>query len=155
MAEQEIIHLKQELERSISALTAAKLRLIEKGQSTSQLINDLQELRTYVSQTGNEMITKIISYSRINDLKVNWGEFEVLFGKIHQSFFKQLQGLFPDLTPNERKLCAFIKLNMTTKEISAITNRRVDTVKKAKHRLKCKFQLKNMGSLYQTVQQIN
>ena len=155
LAERKIADLTCELERNTSALTSAKLRLIEHGQNVSQIISDLKELRNHISGTGDKIVAKIISYSKTNCFRVNWAEFEALFGKVHQSFYGRLQDSFPDLTKNERKLCALIKLNLSTKDISAISNRRSDTVKKAKHRLKCKFGLETMESLYCFVQKIN
>ncbi|NCA80882.1 MAG: response regulator transcription factor [Sphingobacteriia bacterium] len=155
VAGREIANLKYELEMNTSALTVAKLRLIESGQNTLQLISDLEKLRKCDSETGEAIITKIISYCRANNFKVNWMEFETLFQKVHPAFYTQLQEAFPDLTKNERKICALIKLNLATKEISAIMNKEKNTVKKAKHRLKSKLELKNMDSLYHFVQEIN
>ena len=155
LAEQKIANLKYELETNTSALTVAKLRLVENGQNISQFISDLQELRNHVSETGDELITKISSYCKTNSLRVNWIEFETLFGRVYKSFYWHLQQEFPKLTKNELKFCALIKLNLTTKEISAITNREVNTVKKAKHRLKSKFGLETMESLYYFIQKIN
>ncbi len=155
VAERKIANLKYELEMNTSALTVAKLRLIESGQNTSQLISDLEKLRNCDLETGEAIITKIISYCRVNNFKVNWVEFETLFQKVHPSFYYRLQKIFPGLTKNERKLCALIKLNLATKEISAIMNKERNTVKKAKHRLKGKLGLKNMDSLYSFMQEIN
>ena len=155
VAEREIANLKYELEMNTSALTVAKLRLIESGQNTSQLISDLEKLKNCDSETGEAIIPKIISYCRANNFKVNWIEFETLFQKVHPSFYNRLQKIFPGLTKNERKICALIKLNLATKEISAIMNKESNAVKKAKHRLKGKLGLKNMDSLYCFVQEIN
>lgn len=155
LAEQEIINLKYKLEINSSALMAAKLRLIENSQNTSQYINDLKKLSEHVSATGNKIIAQIISSCKTNSFKVNWEEFETLFEKVHPSFYNQLQKCFPDLTISERKICSMIKLNLTTKEISAITNQRIEAVKKAKYRLKFKFNIDSTDTLYQFIQEIN
>ncbi len=155
VAEQELASIRKELERNTSALATAKLKLIESGQNLSQLIGELQKLRGHVSGKGDEMITEIISYSKANCFVVNWKEFETLFGKVHQSFYGKLQSLFPGLTQKEKNLCALIKLNMDTKEISAVTSRKADAVKKAKNRLRTKLGIEKMGSLYRFLQEIN
>lgn len=155
IAEQEITILKSELEINTSALTAAKLRLIKDGKNMAQLICDLNALRECTTTNGNKLISNIISYCKTNNTSINWEEFETLFEKVHQSFFKKVQNSFPELTINERKLCALIKLNMNTKEIAAIINKKEDTIKKAKHRLKSKLDLDKNESLYSYLQNIN
>jgi hypothetical protein len=45
-------------------------------------------------------------------------EFDLRFKQVHGEFYEKLLARFPDLTPNEQKICAFLRLNMTTKEIS-------------------------------------
>ena len=50
-----------------------------------------------------------------------WEEFETRFHQVHNKFYEKLNETHPNLSPNERKLCAFLRLNMSTKEISSIT----------------------------------
>jgi len=56
-------------------------------------------------------------------------------------FYKELHKAHPDLTPNEIKICAFIRLNMSTKEISAITHQTVKTINMARFRLRKKLNI--------------
>lgn len=155
LAKHEITALTYKLETNSSALMASKLRLIENAQNTSEYIADLQKLREHVSIEGNKIITQIISNCKTNSFKVNWLEFEMLFEKVHPIFYNLLQMRFPDLSIGERKICAMIKLNLTTKEISAITGQEIETVKKAKYRLKTKFNIDSMDTLYHYIQQID
>jgi DNA-binding CsgD family transcriptional regulator len=60
---------------------------------------------------------------------------------VHQEFYQRLNEMFPDLTPNEKKLAAFLRLNMTTKDISAITYQSTDSIKIARSRLRHKLGL--------------
>jgi DNA-binding CsgD family transcriptional regulator len=62
---------------------------------------------------------------------------------VHADFYKNLNQINPDLTPNERRLCAFLKLNMSTKDISAITGQTPHSIKIARARLRKKFNLTN------------
>jgi DNA-binding CsgD family transcriptional regulator len=52
-----------------------------------------------------------------------------------------LQQQFPDLSPNERRLCAFLRLNMSSKEISTITGQSIHSIQVARTRLRKKLQL--------------
>ncbi len=155
IAEQKIKFLEIELEQNTSALSIAKLQLIEKGQYQTKLIDDLQELKIHVSESGYHLINQIISYCKTSKNKINWQELEILFEKVHHSFYNKLQIQFPGLTKNEKKICALIKLNLSTKEIAIITNKNIDAIKKAKNRLKAKLKLNKIESLYNTIQSIN
>ena len=68
-------------------------------------------------------------------------EFETRFEQVHEAFFVQLNSRFPDLTPNDRRICAFLKLNMSTKDIALLTNRSPRSIESARYRLKKKLGL--------------
>jgi tetratricopeptide (TPR) repeat protein len=72
-----------------------------------------------------------------------WEEFEYRFQLLHSGFYDRLNQRFPGLTINERRLCAFLKLDMTTKEISDITGQSVRAVNMARIRLRNKLGLTN------------
>lgn len=72
-----------------------------------------------------------------------WDDFEIRFQQVHPNFYEKLQRDFPDLSLNERRLCAFLKLNMTTKEISAITGQSINSIQVARWRLRKKLNLQD------------
>lgn len=72
-----------------------------------------------------------------------WSEFEIRFKQVHANFYENLQQKFPDLTRNERRLCAFLRLNMSSKEISAISGQSPKTIDVARSRLRKKLGISN------------
>ena len=72
-----------------------------------------------------------------------WEEFEVRFQNVHNSFFKNLLERHPNLTSNERRLCAFLRLDMSTKEISALTGQSLRAIELGRIRLRKKLELTN------------
>ena len=68
-------------------------------------------------------------------------EFEASFSQMHQRFFERLQQDYPRLTHSEKRLCAFIKLNLSTKEIAMIMNQDPNSVRIARVRLRRKLGL--------------
>lgn len=72
-----------------------------------------------------------------------WQDFELRFQQVHPAFYEKLQRDFPDLSLNERRLCAFLKLNMTTKEISAITGQSLNSIQVARWRMRKKLNLQD------------
>ena len=95
----------------------------------------------------------------IRDLLLNsssdvWEEFEVRFQDVHSDFYDNLNKKFPNLTPNEKKICSFLRLNMSTKEISAITYQSVRSIDMARFRLRKKLELDTDENLVSFLSQI-
>lgn len=72
-----------------------------------------------------------------------WNEFEIQFKENNVDFYDHLLKKFPDLTQNELKLCAYLRLNMSTKEISQLTGQSSDAIERARYRLRKKMDLTN------------
>ncbi len=62
--------------------------------------------------------------------------FDVNFERIHKNFFKQLKSIDPDLTKRELRLCAFVKMNLSNKEIAPLLNISVRGVETARYRVR-------------------
>jgi tetratricopeptide (TPR) repeat protein len=67
-----------------------------------------------------------------------WNLFKGYFEELNQNFFDRLYRLHPELTNAETRMCAFIMMNMTTKEIASMTNRSPRTVHCIKYNLRQK-----------------
>jgi tetratricopeptide (TPR) repeat protein len=79
-----------------------------------------------------------------------WQEFEYRFLQMHTGFYERLAAAHPDLTLNERRLCTFLKLDMTTKEIAVITGQTLRAIEIARIRLRKKLNLtQSSTSLYE------
>jgi hypothetical protein len=80
---------------------------------------------------------KVEQYKRENG---SWRVFESYFNGIYDGFLDRLRVQYPNLTNNDLKICAYIRLGMTTKEIANLVNIEVSSVETARYRLR-----KNMG----------
>lgn len=80
---------------------------------------------------------------QLNDKVTNndWNEVEKTMNVNHLTFFENLVKAYPNLTPNERRLCTLMHLNMSTKEISNITHQSINSINTARTRLRKKFNL--------------
>src|ERR1035437_5674005 len=136
----EIERIGRELESNQKSLTAATLKLIQNSERDSQTIERLTEIEKNTdTTTGKQKTNTLISdYKRLS-YNSNWEEFELLFEKVHSSFYEKLNTQFPTLTANDRKICAFLKLNMSSKEITQITFQSEEALKKARLRLRQKL----------------
>jgi DNA-binding CsgD family transcriptional regulator len=82
-----------------------------------------------------------------------WDNFLKHFDIAHQQFFRFLHEKHPDLTINEEKHCAFLKIKLSNKEVASILGVAPDTVKKARQRLKKKLCLTTDDSLKSYIEQ--
>ena len=103
---------------------------------------------------NNTWIKEILREMQSNVDNTVWGEFEMRFQQVHQDFYQKLLEKYPDLTPNEIKICAFLKLNMTTKDISAITFQSVKSIQVARNRLRKRMGISRDENLVASIQQL-
>lgn len=150
----EIDRINKELEINQKSITAATLKLIQNSERDAQTIERLIEVEKNTNNEGNSIINNLISDYKRSSYNSNWEEFEILFEKVHNSFYEQLNTKYPDLTPNERRLCAFLKLNMNSKEIAQITFQSEDALKKARLRLRQKLGIDRETNLITFIQNI-
>jgi DNA-binding CsgD family transcriptional regulator len=61
--------------------------------------------------------------------------------EVHAGFYEKLLKAYPDLSQNELKLCAFLRLNMSTKDIAELTGQQLPSIDKARYRLRKKLGL--------------
>ena len=71
----------------------------------------------------------------------DWKIFQANFDLIHESFFRNLRSQYPDLTPNDLKICSLLRLNLTTKDIANFLGISLRGVEIARYRLRKKLQL--------------
>ncbi len=141
--ELEKTNLNLELEHKSKELTTTVMYMYRKNELIASIIEELNSIRANLKPENVSFFDKIVrGLDKLTEDKV-WHEFEKRFNDVHHDFYKVLQDRFPDLTPNERKLCAFLKLNMTSKEISSITGQSIRGIDVARTRLRRKVNLTN------------
>lgn len=135
--------LSLELMSNEREVTLKSLHIFEKDNLIS---NIQQKLKHLSSQTDGEIKNEIqstiseLTYSLNNK---SWDEFELRFKKIHPDFYKNLERDFRILSLNEKRLCAFLVMDMSTKEISDITGQSTHSINVARTRLRKKLEISN------------
>ena len=150
----EIEKINSELEANQKAMTAATLKLVQNSERDSRTITMLENIEKNGNPEIKKSIKSLISDYKLQSYNSNWDEFELLFEKVHHSFHEKLNDQFPELTPNERKLCVFLKLNMTTKQIAQITFQSEEALKKARLRLRKKLEIDRDTNLVAFIQNL-
>lgn len=145
-AQMELTEKQKEMERELNmANEILKLKELQRYQE-NVLIDDLIEKLTKINNSAtyrsmNLAIMQVINEMRNSKDKTQWQEMEAYLPGISSTFFDNLSKEFPNLTVNERRLCAFLHMNMTTKEISALTKQSINSITIARFRLRKKLNL--------------
>jgi DNA-binding CsgD family transcriptional regulator len=138
-AEVEKLGLNEKLEYQNKELTTNVLFMTRMNELVVALAEKLKKLSLTDNSENSGIVKSIINELERTSNPDNWKEFEVRFQKVHTDFYRKLSEQFPDLTPNELKLCAFLRLNMSTKEISSITFQSQNSIMVARSRLRQKL----------------
>lgn len=133
--------LQENLEFKERELVANALFLHKNNELITRIKDTLLKAKSSFTRENQQVIQEIISELRASQHNQAWEEFELHFTKVHSQFYQALQEKFPNLTSNELKLCAFLRLNMSTKDISAITNQTVNSITVARSRLRKKLNI--------------
>jgi len=128
-------------------LTSSALRLIQISELNNSLISDLETINSFTNKKGSELIRQTITKFNLHSGENFWHEFESRFENVYESFYLSLNQQFPDLTPGEKKLCALLRLNLSSKDISAITFQNPQSIDMARYRLRKKLNLKQEENL--------
>jgi tetratricopeptide (TPR) repeat protein len=136
MRDQDIVVKDKELASSV-------LYLLKKNELLNNVSERLLLLKKKMRAENHNAIQKIILDIQEGAKEDMWEEFEIRFQQVHDDYFKKLKAHAPDLTPGEIKICTFLKLNMTSKEISAITRQSVKSIEVARTRIRKKMRLTN------------
>jgi len=132
-------NLNLDLERRSKELSTTLLNLIERNQFIVEISENLENIDSIQNLKDRSKIQSILKDIDRNTSKKLWKEFELSYVGVHSEFFERLNSHCPNLTSNDRRLCALIKLNMSTKDISSITYQSTQTIKVARYRLRKKL----------------
>jgi len=135
--------LKRELEFKNKELTTNIMYLLKKNEFNTEISNRLMELKKQMKKSDQDVIQKIILDIKNAQDDDIWKEFEVRFSQVYNDFYERLNIKYPDLTLNEKRICAFLRLNMTTKEICALTRQSYNSLNVARARLRKKLNIQN------------
>jgi PAS domain S-box-containing protein len=142
---------KEQLEKDLATknreLNTKVTQLIETNELVTDVISRLEDLLKVEGEDKNRQIRYIINGLLNHSNDDLWMQFEITFGQIHTSFYDDLFDKYPNLTPNERKICAFLKMNLSTKDISSITHQTIRGIEVARFRLRKKMNLPRSTNL--------
>lgn len=160
-SENEMIRIKNEnlqevMKRKERELALSTMHIIQKNELINKLKNELRKLQTAtndksVKEIASDIIRKV---SKDVDNKQEWRTFELHFEQVHEDFIKRLKERFPDLTSRELRLCVYLKMNMSSKEIANLMNISPRGVEISRYRVRKKLNLDRAEGLSEILMEI-
>jgi tetratricopeptide (TPR) repeat protein len=136
--------LEHQLEFRNKELATNVLSLMKKNEVLSAISDKLITIKNQaVKDETKDAINKISKEIQKTTEEEIYEEFELRFKQVHSDFYNKLVQRFPGLSPSEQRLCAFLRLNMTTKEISELTGQQPSSLETARYRLRKKLGITN------------
>ena len=132
-----------ELENKSRELSNAAFNLIRKNEALQSMKDDLLANRNE-PQAWQKIVRRIDAHLEGDH---DWAMFEASFNRLHDDFFKRLMLRFTDLTPGDMRLAAYLKMNLSSKEIAPLLNISVRGVENKRYRLRKKLDLPEEANL--------
>lgn len=126
----------QQIDREMAELSESMRR----GDPKARLTRQIQEIRKSIQTNMND-----------DD---NWEKFEENFNMVYDDFMKTLTARFPDLKTNDRKLCAYLRMGLSSKEMASLLNTPVRSIETARYRLRKKLNLDGGENLTEFIRNI-
>ena len=145
--------LHAELSSKTRELANSAMSLVYKNELLQNLSHEMTKLKDdkgkKLADDHLRKIQKVIDEG-MNDER-DWNIFESSFNEAHGSFFKKLKANHPDLVPNDLKLCAYLHMNMSSKEMASLLNISLRGVEIRRYRLRKKLNIphdKNLAEFF-------
>jgi len=141
-------HLELELETQQKSLAARMLQLIEKNKLLEELKEGLLVMKKELPKDSAKKLKPLvnqINYSFNHDKA--WEDFRKSFEQIHQEFFDRLKKVNPELTSNDLRICALMRINLSSKDIALLLGISQDSLRVARYRLRKKLCLDQKENL--------
>jgi ligand-binding sensor domain-containing protein/DNA-binding CsgD family transcriptional regulator len=142
--------LEAEINFKNSEVASAAMHLVKKSELLTKMKGELTQLMKRVNngQAESEIKKMIKSLSEDEHIDSEWENFTKHFDKVHSDFVTRLKEVHSNLTGNELKLCTYLRMNLSTKEIAQLMNISVRGVEISRYRLRKKLGIGSEVSLF-------
>ncbi len=124
-------------------LSANLMTLLKKNEMLTDISKKLSSIEKADSEDAKTAVARLNREIKHKSDDTIWKEFSHRFNETNSEFYNKVLAQFPDLSNSELKLCAYLRLNMTTKEIADLTGQSIQAVEKARYRLRKKLGIAN------------
>lgn len=141
--------LRNEIQHKSKELANSTMSMIKKNEFLLDLKNSIDKQK---AELGSRYPDKYYNHlnQKIDDNisnKDDWQVFETNFERAHEQFFHKMKDFYPELTSSDLRLCAYLRMNLSSKEIAPLLGISVRGVENHRYRLRKKMNLQHDDSL--------
>lgn len=155
LLEQQINFLKDEVQykqKELASSVGFNIQIEKEHQNWMTLVG---KLKPYLNNHGKSLLEELLKKAEIeNSSQQNLLELEKQFEQVNKRFYIRLTEKVPDITKTEKMLCALLLMDLSQSEISAIIKKNQNSINVAFSRIRNKFQINDMQSLKNLIQQL-
>lgn len=133
--------LNQDIDNKNRELGISTMSIIKKNRVLNKIKKELKK----TNHIDNKVAIDLID-SNLNNTK-DWSFFEQAFNNADKDFLEKIKTSHPDLTPNDLRFCAYLRLNLNSKEIASLLNISIKSVETKRYRLRKKLELNHNDGL--------
>ncbi len=149
------IRFKTELDLKERELVSFLLQLSQKNELIALATNQLKLIASDSAKKTKQQLNELLKIiENASDSPVDWDMVALQLEKLHPGFLERLQVRHHNLTPKEKKLCAYLKLDLSSKEIAGLQNVTSKSVEIARVRLRKKLKISHEIRLTRYLEQI-
>ncbi len=149
--------LEKEVQFQKKELASATMHIMQKGEMINSIREDLAKAiqknadPAQVKKDIEKIIRMLQQDSILDD---SWEQFTLHFDQVHSNFLKNLREKYPHLTNYDQKICAYLRMNLSTKEIATLMNISVRGVEGSRYRLRKKLDIPKEENLVKFIQRV-
>ena len=148
--------LRDEVEHKSRELASSTMSIIKKNEFLMDLKSIIEKQK---NELGSRYPDKYYNYlnKKIDENISNqddWQVFENNFERAHEQFFTKIKSNYPDLTPGDLRLCAYLHMNLSSKEIAPLLGISVRGVENHRYRLRKKMNLEHDNNLIDMINRL-
>jgi ligand-binding sensor domain-containing protein len=145
----------EQLEYKKRELITSTMHLVHKNEMMREIMGKLVDIRKVCPDdaTSTQLKKLIHVVERDADLDENWEDLMYHFNEVHEDFYTNLKQQFPELTNKDLKLCAYLRMNLSTKDIALLSNVSHRGIDASRYRLRKKLDLDSEVNLTEFMMQ--
>ncbi len=136
-----------ELELKSKQLISESLKNLTIQNTKEELMNQIEEVVIQLPKSYHIKFEELKQNLKLHKTATLLNEFESRFTGVYEQYYEKLKSLAPELTPHELRICALMRLNISTKEIAMLTNRTAGTVDNTRSSIRKKLKLEDDTNL--------
>ena len=142
--------LESDVQHKNKELATATMHLVQKGKLLSNIREEfIQGVKKTSDPAAMPSFKKVMRlFEEAENNEEDWAQFAQHFDDVHNNFLRTLKKHFPELTTTDLKLCAYLRINLTTKEIAQSMGISVRGVETSRYRLRKKLNIPGETPLY-------